>query len=242
MGLSALKSSHTESRIDDTPIKQRAELICHLLEQNYGNIVSSRSLPPVDELVLTILSQNTNDVNSGRAYTQLKRVFPDWEDLLRAATEEIEDAIRSSGFFRIKARRIKDALSEIKRRVGKIDLSLLESMSTTDAKEWLTSLYGVGPKTASIVLLFSFGRPTLPVDTHVWRVTKRLGLVPSTATRESAQIILEQLISTECVKSLNHNLIRHGRDVCSARRPMCSVCFLKAQCDYYAAGSSIFAT
>ncbi len=217
----------------DTSIKRRAELICRLLEQHYGTTATSRHLPPVDELVLTILSQNTNDVNSERAYVRLKRAFPEWTCLLNASTEEVEEIIRPSGFFRIKAQRIKAALTEIKRRVGQVDLSLLESMSTEDAKNWLTSLHGVGPKTASIVLLFSFGRTTLPVDTHVWRVTRRIGLVPWNATRERSQIILEQILDTNCIKSANHNLIRHGRAVCRARRPRCQECFLNKHCDYY---------
>ncbi|TFG03677.1 endonuclease III, partial [Candidatus Thorarchaeota archaeon] len=154
---------------------KKAQRICDILVEEYGDKIATRRLPAIDELVLTILSQNTSDVNTSRAFKRLNERFSNWEGLLAAPNADVEDAIRVSGFFRIKTERIKAALSEIKERVGALDLSHLEDMPLADAKEWLTSLHGVGPKTAAIVLLFSFGRAALPVDTHVWRVTKRLG-------------------------------------------------------------------
>jgi endonuclease-3 len=152
---------------------------------------------------------------------------------MNAPSEELAETIKSSGMFRIKAKRIQASLNEIQSRVGALDISFLNEKNLEEAKEWLTSLYGVGPKTAAIVLLFSFGKPALPVDTHVWRITKRLGLVPSDATAEAAQPILESVIPKSCIYSMNHNLVKHGREVCIARNPKCMNCFLSSLCDYY---------
>jgi endonuclease-3 len=152
--------------------------------------------------------------------------------VLAAPTEDIGQVIRSSGFFRIKAERIKAALSAILERTGRLDLSFLSGMPVEDAKSWLTSLYGVGPKTAAIVLLFSFGMPALPVDTHVWRVAKRLGLIERNTSRERAHVLLEAMVPKTCVLSLNEHLVRHGREICLSRRPSCDMCFLSGVCDY----------
>jgi endonuclease-3 len=135
--------------------------------------------------------------------------------------------------YNLKAKRIQTALREINERVGKLDLSLLETMELEDAKKWLTSLHGVGPKTAAIVLLFSFERPVLPVDTHVWRVTKRLGFIGEKVSREKAHVLLEQIMPRSCIPSLNNNLVRHGREVCKAQNPKCEDCFLSGHCLYY---------
>ncbi|NWF95004.1 MAG: endonuclease III [Candidatus Thorarchaeota archaeon] len=220
--------------MSDQYVLQKAQQVCRLLISIYGSAVSERKLPPVDELVLTILSQNTADVNAERAFAALKAKYDDWESVLHAPADELGRVIRPSGFFRLKAQRIQATLAEIQTRTGQISLSLLADMPTDEAKHWLMSLPGVGPKTASIVLLFSFGRPTLPVDTHVWRVTRRLGLVPSKASRESAQTVLERLLPAICIPSANRNLIRLGREICKARRPRCDRCFLRDLCDYYA--------
>lgn len=214
-------------------IRNKAARICDILIDHYGDIIHPKKLPPIDELVLTILSQNTTDVNSQRAFEKLKTKYPTWEKVLEAPEEGIADAIRSSGVFNIKAQRIKATLLEIKQRVGKLDLSLLEDMQLEEAKQWLTSLHGVGPKTAAIVLLFSFGRPALPVDTHVWRVTKRLGLIDEGTSREKAHILLEDIVPQDCIYSLNYNLVRHGRKICRAQNPLCSECILSKRCDYF---------
>ena len=214
-------------------IRNKAARICDILIDHYGDIIHPKKLPPIDELVLTILSQNTTDVNSQRAFEKLKTKYPTWEKVLEAPKEGIADAIRSSGVFNIKAQRIKATLLEIKQRVGKLDLSLLEDMQLEEAKQWLTSLHGVGPKTAAIVLLFSFGRPALPVDTHVWRVTKRLGLIDEGTSREKAHILLEDIVPQDCIYSLNYNLVRHGRKICRAQNPLCSECILSKRCDYF---------
>jgi endonuclease-3 len=135
--------------------------------------------------------------------------------------------------YNLKAKRIQTALREINERVGRLDLSLLETMELEEAKNWLTSLHGVGPKTAAIVLLFSFERPVLPVDTHVWRVTKRLGLIGDKVSREKAHVLLEQIMPRSCIPSLNKNLVQHGREVCRAQNPKCDECFLRDICNYY---------
>ncbi len=220
-----------------TELEKKAKEICRLLIDNYGDVVVERSLRPVDELVLTILSQNTNDVNMFRAYDQLKKHYPNWESVLDASEEELGEVIKSSGFFRVKARRIQATLREIRDRVGRLDLSHLEAMSVEDATDWLVSLHGVGPKTASIVLLFCFGKPTLPVDTHVWRLSKRLGLVSEGTSRERAQPLLEGILPSDCIYSMNHNLIKHGREICLARSPRCAICFLRPMCCYYSTES-----
>lgn len=213
--------------------KQKAEKACAVLVRKYGKAVSERSLPPIDELVMTILSQHTSDVNMYRAFESLKARYDSWEQVLDAPRDELAETIRSSGMFNLKAERIQSTLREIYERVGKLDISHLEHMPLEEAKKWLTSLHGVGPKTAAIVLLFSFGKPTLPVDTHVWRVTKRLGIIGQNVSRERAHELLEQVVPRDCVRSLNNNLVRHGREVCKAQKPQCEICFLSDICDYY---------
>ena len=214
-------------------IRKKAAKVCKILISKYGKDVSERKLPPIDELVMTILSQHTNDINMFRAFESLKAAYSSWEDVLAAPQDELAVTIRSSGMYNLKAKRIQATLSEIQKRVGKLDISHLETMEIAEAKEWLTSLHGVGPKTAAIVLLFSFGLPVLPVDTHVWRVTKRLGIIDMKVSREKAHDLLEQIMPSDCIPSLNKNLVRHGREICRAQNPKCSNCFLNNICDFY---------
>lgn len=214
-------------------IRKKAVKVCKILISKYGKEVSERKLPPIDELVMTILSQHTNDINMFRAFESLKAAYTSWEEVLAAPQDELAVTIRSSGMFNLKAKRIQATLREIQKRVGKLDISHLETMEIAEAKEWLTSLHGVGPKTAAIVLLFSFGLPVLPVDTHVWRVTKRLGIIDMKVSREKAHVLLEQILPTDCIPSLNKNLVRHGREICRAQNPKCSNCFLNNICDFY---------
>jgi len=217
--------------VDET--RKKAEKICKILIREYGDEVSERRLPPIDELVMTILSQHTNDINMFRAFESLKETYSTWEEVLDAPQGELAVCIRSSGMYNLKAKRIQATLREIKERVGKLDLSLLETMDIPQAKAWLNSLHGVGPKTAAIVLLFSFGLPVLPVDTHVWRVTKRLGIIEKDVSREKAHDLLEKILPRDCIPSLNKNLVRHGREICRAQNPRCAECFLKKLCDFY---------
>ena len=214
-------------------IRKKAEKICKILIKKYGKEVSERKLPPIDELVMTILSQHTNDVNMYRAFESLKATYSTWEEVLAAPHSELATAIYSSGMYNLKAKRIQATLREIEERVGRLDLSLLEEMEISEAKEWLISLHGVGPKTAAIVLLFSLGLPVLPVDTHVWRVTKRLGIINMNVSREKAHDLLEQVMPSDCIPSLNKNLVRHGREICKAQTPKCDECFLSHLCLYF---------
>jgi len=216
-----------------TQSKQKAEKTCAVLICKYGKTVSDRKLPPIDELVMTILSQHTSDTNMIKAFDSLKNRYTTWEQVLEVPQNELAEVIRSSGMFNLKAKRIQSTLREINERVGRLDLSILEDMPLEKAKLWLTSLHGVGPKTAAIVLLFSFGKPSLPVDTHVWRVTKRLGIIGQNVSRERAHELLEQVIPKDCIHSLNNNLVRHGREICKAQKPQCDICFLSDICDYY---------
>jgi endonuclease-3 len=182
------------------------------------------------ELVLTILSQNTSDSNSGRAFMRLRRRFPVWEALLAAPVAEIEQAIAVGGLARIKAPRIKAALEAVHEKRGSFDLEFLRDLPLDEAKAWLRELKGVGPKTAACVLMFALGRPALPVDTHVHRVAQRLGFVPAKATAEQAHDILEGMLAADEIYAFHISLIKHGRRLCRAQRPLCEECPLLDGC------------
>lgn len=203
-----------------------------MLEELYGAPVAAR-VDPLDLLVMTILSQNTTDVNSLKAYRSLKSAFPDYEDILISREKDIARLIKVGGLGEIKAQRIREALQRIKYDSSSLDLSFLEGLGKEAAMEYLLSLPGVGTKTASVVLLFGFGFPFMPVDTHVYRVSQRLGLIPKGASLEKAQRILEGTVPQEKYLSLHLNLIRHGRSICRARNPLHEQCGLRTICDYY---------
>ncbi|MDD4448631.1 MAG: endonuclease III [Methanothrix sp.] len=213
---------------------QRVATCISLLEEQYG-IPPADERDPVDLLVMTILSQNTSDTNSLRAFAHLKSVFCDYEKVLVAPDEVVADSIRAGGLAEIKARRIKEALSRIKQNARTISLSFLADMNPQGAMAYLQSLPGVGPKTASVVLLFAFSMPFLPVDTHVYRVSRRLGLLDDIRL-EKAQPILEKIVPVEKYLSLHLNLIAHGRLICRARNPKHEECVLRNCCDYYLQG------
>jgi endonuclease-3 len=189
--------------------------------------------------VSTILSQNTSDINRDRAFTALKARYPDWETVMNAPEPEIRETIRSAGLANQKAPRIQNALCEIHEERGELSLDFLDDMTLDEAKQWLVNIKGVGPKTASIVLLFAFGRPAFPVDTHVHRVTRRLGLIEAKVTAEKAHQILENMGDPDTFYSFHLNLIRHGRQVCIARNPRCDACLLRDYCFYYQNGRKL---
>jgi len=188
---------------------------------------------PVGALVNTILSQNTNDRNRDVAYNRLRQRFPTWEAVRDAPVEQIIDAVRPAGLAPTKGPRVQGALRAITERQGEISLEFLRDQPLEEARRWLLALNGVGPKTAAIVLLFSMGRPAFPVDTHVHRVAKRLGLIPGSTSREKAHELLEELIPESLYYPLHLNLIRHGRTVCVARTPRCEACVLRDVCITY---------
>ena len=186
---------------------------------------------PVTELVLTLLSQNTSDTNSGRAFQQLLKRYPDWDAVLEAPVEELEETIRPGGLARTKAPRMQALLSQLRDRLGpEWDASRLVDMPISEAKRWLTELPGVGPKTAACVLLFSLGRPALPVDTHVHRVAQRLGLIGAKVAAVPAHDMLEAQLPSGRYYDFHVTLIRHGRRVCHKQRPRCKECVLLDRC------------
>jgi len=182
------------------------------------------------ELVLTLLSQNTSDSNSGRAFSRLLQRFPDWQSVIEAPLPEVEDAIRPGGLAPTKAPRLQAMLAEVKSRTGGFDLGFLSGLPVEQAREWLRTLPAVGPKTAACVLLFGLGMPGLPVDTHVFRVATRLGLVDEKMGPDKAQTFLEALVPPQDHFGFHILLIRHGRHCCSARNPNCGACPLRPDC------------
>ena len=222
---------------EDQKKKLRAKWLSlqELLTGLYGHPLWRQHLPPVDELVSTILSQNTSDTNRDVAFYALKDTYSDWESVMRAPEVEIRDVIRPAGLANRKAPRIQAALERIHEERGELSLDFLSDMPLSEAKKWLIDIDGVGPKTASIVLLFAFNRPAFPVDTHVHRVTQRLGLVESGVSAEKAHLLLEDLVDEDAYYSFHLNLIRHGREICTARNPKCEQCPLQIHCDYYSA-------
>jgi endonuclease-3 len=198
----------------------------------YGEPTWCNPLPPLDELVSTILSQNTNDTNRDRAFVSLRARFPNWESVRDADTGSVIDAIRSAGLANQKGPRIQHVLREITAERGSLDLSFLNDLPLEEARAWLMKFKGVGPKTAAIVLLFSLGRPAFPVDTHIYRVTGRLGLRPDRITVEEAHPYLEALFPPEAYSAAHINIIRLGREICAARKPDCPACPLREICRY----------
>jgi len=188
---------------------------------------------PVATLVLTILSQNTNDVNRDRAFERLRERFPTWESVRDAELEELVEAIRPAGLAPTKGPRIQESLQRVTAERGEISLDFLAELPLEEARAWLLAIPGVGPKTAAIVLLFALGMPAFPVDTHVHRVTRRLGLIPEKTSREKAHVLLEQIVPPEIYYPFHLNLIEHGRAVCHARGPECARCVLRDQCAYF---------
>lgn len=201
-----------------------------LLAEQQGPLTWHRRHDPVSELVVTILSQHTSDVNAGKAFRKLREAFPTWEEVMEAGPEGILPYIQMAGLGRIKAPRIIGALKRIVELRGSFDLSFLGEMPMQEAKAWLRAIPGVGPKTAGIVLCFSFGMPAMAVDTHVHRVATRLGLIGPKTSADAAHELLESLVPPERVYPFHIYLITHGRRVCRAQHPLCGQCVLARLC------------
>ncbi|MEJ5198418.1 MAG: endonuclease III [Anaerolineae bacterium] len=208
-----------------------AEVHRRLLDA-YGEPTWRPHYAPLDELILTFLSQNTSDVNSGRAFAALKARYPTWHDVLAAPVAELADTIRSGGLAQRKAPRIQAALRRILAERGEFSLDFLADLPVEEATRWLTSFDGVGHKTAAIVLLFCFNKAAFPVDTHVGRVTRRLGLAGPRTSAEKIKQIWEELVPAEWFYPLHLNLIQHGRRICRAGRPLCPQCVLADICRF----------
>jgi len=199
----------------------------------YGQPEWRNPLPPLDELISTILSQNTNDSNRDRAFVGLRQCFPTWEAVRDASEQEVIAAIRPAGLANQKGPRIQAVLREITAERGQLDLQFLAGLPTEQAHQWLVHFHGVGPKTAAIVLLFSLGKPAFPVDTHIYRVTGRLGLRPERMPADQAHPYLAGLFPPETYYAAHLNLIRLGREICQARQPRHAACLLKDLCAFY---------
>lgn len=204
--------------------------ICRRLEKAYGPVQAPDQKPVLDQLIATILSQNTSDANSGRAFQQLKTRFSSWDAVRRASAARITAAIRRAGLANSKTPRIKTILEDIYRQHGQLSLEFLRDMPAAESLEYLNQFRGVGPKTAACVLLFACHKPVLPVDTHVHRVSRRLGLIADGTTAEQAHQQLARHVPERLVLSFHLQLVRHGRRVCLARTPRCGECVLVDRC------------
>jgi endonuclease-3 len=214
------------------PLARRARTIHRRLLAVYGEPTWRRPLPPLDELISTILSQNTNDRNRDRAFDALRTRFPTWEAVRDAPRRSVIAAIRSAGLANQKGPRIQSVLREITAERGRLDLEFLRQESPEEARAWLLHFRGVGPKTAAIVMLFSLDMPAFPVDTHIHRVTGRIGLIPGGMSAEKAHARLAALLPPETYKTAHLNLIRLGREICAPRRPACERCPIQRWCDF----------
>jgi endonuclease III len=207
------------------------------LRAQQGRFIPKPVLPVIDEVVATVLSQHTSDINSGRAFARLKEVFPGWDQVADAPAELVADAIRCGGIADQKARRIQQILTAIEQREGRISLDRLHDLDDAAAAAYLESLPGVGPKTAACVLTFALGRAAFPVDTHVHRVATRLGWIPANTTAGRAHRLLGPLVPPGLRYDLHVAMITHGRTVCQAQRPRCDRCVLSDLCAFAAAGA-----
>ena len=214
---------------ETTPINY----ILQNLKAVFGVPKPERGLDPLDVLIETILSQSTTNANSDRAFANLKERFPTWGRAMRARVSTIETAIRSGGLAKQKSARIKEMLVEIHKRRGSLDLSFLETAPLHEAKEFLGSLKGVGPKTVACTLLFAYNRPVFPIDTHIFRIARRLGLIPERCSDEEAHRLMGEMIPRKRYFEAHINLIRLGRKICRPSNPLCEQCCLLDYCEYY---------
>ncbi|MBI3152993.1 MAG: endonuclease III [Chloroflexi bacterium] len=213
-------------------LKARAIKIHEALLDAFGEPIWRNPLPAIDELVSTILSQNTNDINRNRAFAALRAKFPTWEAVRDAKTNDVIAAIKPAGLANQKGPRIQQVLRAITEERGSLNLDFLAGLPIEEARAWLTKFNGVGPKTAAIVLCFSLNMPAFPVDTHVYRVTGRLGLRPEKMTVEQAHPHLESVFPPETYYAAHLNIIRLGREICNARKPLCPKCPINKLCEY----------
>lgn len=209
------------------------EPVARLLRQTYGYPDWRPFLPPLDELIDCVLSQSTTDANRDRAFDNLKARFQSWEDVRDADVKDVVDAIKPAGLANQKAPRIQGILRTITEQRSTLSIDFLADLPLEEARSWLISLDGVGPKTAAIVLCFAFNREAFPVDTHIHRVSQRLGFVPETMNAEKAHELMEAIVPAKDYYAFHLNMIQHGREICHARKPECERCPLTAYCDYY---------
>lgn len=212
--------------------RRRLAQVRERLRHRFGTPTWHVELPAVDELVCTILSQNTNDINRDKAFKELKERYPTWETVRDADPAELQYVIRIAGLANQKGPNIQAALRDITAERGEIDLDWLKEKSAEEARRWLVNLRGVGPKTASIVMVFSLGMPAFPVDTHIYRVTGRIGLRPRNLDIAKTHAYMEQIAEPDAFGSLHLNLIDLGREICQARKPKCAICPIRDLCQF----------
>jgi endonuclease-3 len=210
--------------------------VCELLEIAYGRPEWPGGRPVLDELILTILSQNTTAQNCNEAFRRLSERFPTWDEARVGDVDQIADAIRVGGLANRKAPRIKRILEQVHERQGNLDLDWIADVPDCEAVEYMLEFDGVGRKTAACVLMFGLGRPVMPVDTHVHRVATRLGLIGK-MTADAAHDVLQEMVPPENIYSCHVNLVTHGRRICHARGPECGPCVVNMECDYFAGQS-----
>lgn len=212
------------------------ESLLESLEKVHGRPRYVARFDPMEELVSCIMSQHTTDANSFPAFTRLRETFPDWADLVAAGPERVADVIRKAGLANQKAKSIVGCLEAIRNQTGAYSIDFLRDVPMAEARRWLESLPGVGPKTASIVLCFSFGMGAIPVDTHVYRVSQRIGLIPESMAEGKAHDALLEIVPPESAFRFHADLIQHGRLICRAPLPDCDACPVQAVCRWYRKG------
>jgi endonuclease-3 len=224
----AVQSEEEERQASEKPVRY----IIQNLERTYGVPLNERASDPLDMLIKIILSQATSDTNSHRTFAAMKKRFPTWDAALRARTETIAETIRSGGLANQKAAVIKDVLRQIKREHGTLDLSFLHKLSPEEAVNYLSQFRGIGPKTIACTLLFACRKEVFPLDTHIFRILRRVGLIPQKCTDRRAHEIMNAVVPHGKFYSFHVNLIRHGRTLCRPRDPLCERCPVVEYCDY----------
>ncbi len=217
----------------ESSIVKKAKRIDEILADTYGAKKQAKFRNPTEELILTVLSQNTNDTNRDRAFASLKKKYPGWRDVAGARPAGIARAIKAGGLANVKSKRIIKILKQIGEKSADYSLWFLKKMSDQDAWDYLMEFEGVGPKTASCVMLFSLGRKAMPVDTHVHRVSARLGLIPDGCTAEGAHDWYEELALPVGIYQFHINMVQHGRTTCRPQKPKCEKCPLRRHCIYF---------
>lgn len=228
-----IKAGSVETMNDFERRQARYAPVAKALGELYGVPQWRKDTPPVDELVSCVLSQNTTDANRDRAFDALRLRYPTWQAVIDAPVDDLIETIKVAGLANQKGPRIQEILRYIQAERGDFNIDFLGELPLEEAKAWLTALNGIGPKTAAIVLCFSFNRPAFPVDTHIHRVGQRIGFLPDGITADKAHPVMEAIVPAEDHYAFHINLITHGRQICRARSPLCERCPITEHCDYY---------